>query len=537
MTKVTLAQPQNNKEKLMRCHARIKSVFIFLLFSPLSFAMLGAAHAAPAFPGISKVVQPNSASISVRLRGDEWNNWVETVGGFTIAQSRSGYWEYVISYDEGTPILSGIRAELAPPENVRRGVGPSVVVPVFTEEQNKNTRKERWGPPYGKFKGNVLFILAEFKNVKGTYSQNSFAKMLKTDIARYYKRASNNRVKIIPAKETHGKRNNGVVGWINLGYNHPNTRGNTSKKNRDLAKKAIIKANKYVNFKSYDKNKDGYTDSDELAVVVIVAGYESSYSAKNPGVWGHAWSIWPLPKVDGVYVGRYRSGVNGYTQVGERQGDHQATIGIIAHEIGHQIFGLPDLYDTDGSSDGIGVFGLMGGGSWGKRSVDRYAGQTPVLPCAWTKYEQEWVNAKKIKKGRRVIKASGMSATGVGTVYVSETGRSGEYFLIEHRNATGYDKGLQTTLGKSFGGLAIWHVDDNAEGKQANDRHRHVDLEEADRTETYGEKTDLWFSGNAVSFNNTSKPNSKRYHKKKSNVCINKIGKAGKVSISAIWGC
>lgn len=174
-------------------------------------------------------------------------------------------------------------------KNLRRSVRPSVIVPVFTEEQTENNKREESDPPYGKFKGNVLFILAEFKNTKGTYSQSSFAKMLKTDLARYFKRASNNRVKIIPAKETHGTKNNGVVGWINLGYNHPNTLGNTGKKNKDLVRKAIIKANKCVNLKSYDKNKDGYTDADELAVVVIVAGYESAYSVQKPGVLGHAW--------------------------------------------------------------------------------------------------------------------------------------------------------------------------------------------------------------------------------------------------------
>ena len=152
-------------------------------------------------------------------------------------------------------------------------------------------------------------------------------------------------------------------------------------------------------------------------------------------------SIWPPAKVDGVYVGRY-------SQCGEKHGDHpwsidhHATVGIMAHELGHQIFGLPDLYDYDNSSDGIGVFGLMGKGIWGQKSTDAYAGQTPVLPSAWTKYEQEWVNAKEVKKGKRTIKAAGMSATGVNTVYVLETGKSGEYFLIEYRTASGYDKGL-----------------------------------------------------------------------------------------------
>ncbi len=41
---------------------------------------------------------------------------------------------------------------------------------------------------------------------------------------------------------------------------------------------------------------------------------------------------------------------------------HQATIGVMAHEFGHTI-NWPDLYDTDGSSNGgVGTWSLMAAG-------------------------------------------------------------------------------------------------------------------------------------------------------------------------------
>ncbi len=40
------------------------------------------------------------------------------------------------------------------------------------------------------------------------------------------------------------------------------------------------------------------------------------------------------------------------------------TCGVFAHEMGHAAFGLPDLYDTDNSSEGLGNWSLMAGGSW-----------------------------------------------------------------------------------------------------------------------------------------------------------------------------
>ena len=42
-------------------------------------------------------------------------------------------------------------------------------------------------------------------------------------------------------------------------------------------------------------------------------------------------------------------------------GNKMIEIGIFCHEFGH-VLGLPDLYDTDDSSPGIGEWGLMGSG-------------------------------------------------------------------------------------------------------------------------------------------------------------------------------
>ena len=59
-------------------------------------------------------------------------------------------------------------------------------------------------------------------------------------------------------------------------------------------------------------------------------------------------------------------------------------IGVFCHEFGHA-FGLPDLYDTDGGSAGVGHWCLMGSGNW----------NTPTNPAhmsAWSKSELGWAN-------------------------------------------------------------------------------------------------------------------------------------------------
>ena len=516
--------------------------FIVALFFGL---ILEEVQSAPAFPGITQIVQPNGAVVAARLKGDEWTHWVETLDGFSIAKSESDYWQYVRSYDEATPVLSGIRADHRPPVSLQRRIRPATKLP----EALRNTTNRRAQTPLripgGDFKGSVLFILAEFTNRKGKYSQRSFADFIKNDIAHYYKKASNNKVKLTPAKETHGKKNNGVIGWINLGYRHPNTQG-ANARNGVLTRRAIIKADQYIDFKAYDKNDDGYTDADELAVIVIVAGYETATTpTKTPSVWGHASTIPSPPKLDGVIVGAGRGNVMGYSQFGEIQVsgtvEHQATMGIMVHEIGHHIFGLPDLYDSDYSSNGIGAFCVMASGTWGQASTDAYGGQTPVLPSAWVRHTMGWVKTKSITRGRRTIRAAGRSTSGASTVYQSY-GRlggvtAGEYFLVEYRNSSGYDKGLWTFLGNNtFGGIAIWHVDENMTNN-TDDTHRLVDLEGADGDDSAVLVTNLWYSSNGSRFSKTSTPDSKSYDGTSSAVCIKNFSAAGKNAIKATWGC
>ncbi len=50
------------------------------------------------------------------------------------------------------------------------------------------------------------------------------------------------------------------------------------------------------------------------------------------------------------------------------------THGVYVHEFGHA-FGLPDLYDVDYSSKGVGHWSLMSGGSW-NGNLGRYPGSS-----------------------------------------------------------------------------------------------------------------------------------------------------------------
>ena len=495
--------------------SQTNQLFMFALVTGL-LTLLGfsdPSYAVPANPGVFDVSQPDGAVFKARAVGDEHRNWTETEAGFSIAKAANGYWQYL--QNSQSPILTGIPAHHGPPAGVvqhaRPVTGPSTAPTVGEIQAALGVA------PVGNFSGSVLYILADFTDRAGTYNEASWGTFVSNNVADYYNKASYGKVTLTPAVESFGTANNGVVGWLNMGYAHPNTASNPGvAATQMLVRDAVIAADPYVDYASYDTNANGVVDPEELAIVVIVAGYEAAYggaAALSPSTWGHKWGTGAYaPVVDGKSVQLYC--MFGEIHATSTITPHQATMGVQVHELGHLIFGLPDLYDTDGSSGGIGAWGLMSGGSWGAKTGE-YQGATPVLPSAWSKYNRGWVDGVASSGAISLHGAGSTSATSANTVARFSTSNVNEYYLLENRQNTGYDQGLQRYTGGSFGGLAIWHIDENVL-TNSNDAHRKVDLEAADGltgpSGTGGARaTDLWYVGNKTTFNSLSSPNSYLY--------------------------
>jgi M6 family metalloprotease-like protein len=179
-------------------------------------------------------------------------------------------------------------------------------------------------------------------------------------------------------------------------------------------------------------------DPYELGILMIIAGYENSYggaTACPPRIWGHAGSLGAAVNLDGVSL-------RDSCMVGERHASnppgcgtvHQTTIGIICHELGHHTPGLPDLYDTDGSSEGIGEWGVMSSGNWNQSGA--FPGDTPAHLTGWDKvaagFVAPWVIANP-SPGFIVVPTN--TAASLGRVWV-DLYKRGESFLLESRGAT-----------------------------------------------------------------------------------------------------
>lgn len=86
-------------------------------------------NAVPAAPRISEITQPDGTKFKARLRGDEWNNWVETEDGYTVLEdTTTGWWYYAIPDDE-----HGIKRSMHPAGkvdptnfNIKKGLLPKM---------------------------------------------------------------------------------------------------------------------------------------------------------------------------------------------------------------------------------------------------------------------------------------------------------------------------------------------------------------------------------------------------------------------------
>lgn len=228
----------------------------------------------------------------------------------------------------------------------------------------------------------MLVVLVDFQDSPGVVPEEFFDALLfgtekSLRSARiYYREVSYGRIDI-----DHGGNSPSSIGWqmaqFDAAYytNGMYGLGSYPKNSQKLVEDVVDAINPFVDFSDYDNDGDGYVDG----LLVVHSGVGAEFSGSADDIWSHKWRIWEQKKVDGVVVSEYAIMPEYWT------GPGSMTIGVFCHEMGH-LFGLPDLYDTDGSSAGIGRWGLMGGGSW-----NGVLGDNPAWMGAWARMQLGWV--------------------------------------------------------------------------------------------------------------------------------------------------
>jgi immune inhibitor A len=511
-----------------------------LLACLLALVIFAGVQAAPASPLLFTLTQPDGAAFSARQWGDEWNHGLETLDGYTILlDPRSGYWVYAALGADGWLAPAHVDGDLQLVSQVDPRAIPKHLRPAGPAGTPRSAALAGPAAPGvgSQFSGNqpTLVILVRFTNVAPVYSQADFSNRLfwyGDSLAVYYNEVSYNRLHIVPAAENDtaigGSADNGVIGWVNVGYEHPNPgKGDT----RQLARDALFAADPYINYALYDANSNGIISTDELHLFIVAAGYEASYAPSGtPAVWANNWWVdgWDCPSYDTVMLGCIGEGSNnayggGYSIIGEKMGDHMSTLGVMAHELGHDIR-WPDLYNTDPAplTNGVGDWSVMGTGSW--RTYYGEMGNWPTHPGAWEKYYQGWLSPTAINDEQNWIYAPQVETNptayllrhnpgGLNWDFLHHSG-TGEYFLVEYRQKTGFDLDLPGC------GVLIWHINENAPSDYTanNSTQPLVSLEQADGAYHLENKQNQGDAGDAFinasghgTFNAFSTPNSLLY--------------------------
>ncbi|MFX0200785.1 MAG: FG-GAP-like repeat-containing protein, partial [Candidatus Hodarchaeota archaeon] len=436
-------------------------------------------------PELKVFYQPDGKNFQGRILGDEFVIFYETEDGYSIEKNDQGFWCYA---------KIGSNGRLEASEFIVGETKPNIYIgrkhlrhdlKIMTNIQSKrkefyeslqlfeplkalkgNAQDEYNLTPSSPISYNLAVLLIEFPDTPRTYAPEEFFQLLFSEGFTYVSPA--------PGEEAFGS----LRDYYNI-----------------VSNEQFFITGEVFAWVLSDHNKSFYESSDSFIYEAVTKsgvdlnafnGYVVIYAGSVGLASG---KLWPRTEVTG--------GTLHYIMPEKWLQKYDFTpIGVHCHEFGH-LLGLPDLYDTDFSSPGIGVWGLMGSGNYGNGHHER-----PFHLSIWSKIYLGWISPTTIYD-------NDLTRLSLGPVEIS-----GEviklisfesFFLVENRQQIGYDLNLPGS------GLLIWHIDERF-GQQNFERHRIVDLEEADGEEDRGDAGDPFpgITSNTI-FNATSNPSSQDY--------------------------
>lgn len=130
--------------------------------------------------------------------------------------------------------------------------------------------------------------------------------------------------------------------------------------------------------------------------------------------------------------------------------------GILTANVG-SFLGLPDLFNTETGSSGIGQFGLMDGAG-----IFSYYGLFPPLPSAWERIFMGWDTPFDISLSDEAPITLPSVALGDASARVARHRiSSDEYFLVENRHRDPQDTGVELTFRLPDGSIETRTFDNN----------------------------------------------------------------------------
>ena len=197
----------------------------------------------------------------------------------------------------------------------------------------------------------------------------------------------------------------------------------------------------------YDWNDDGYVDQ----ILILFAGKGQNNGGGSNTIWANQWRLseqseepfyreWghPYEVCEGLLVDNYGvfpelTGKNTY-----------GTFGTLCHEYGHCL-GLPDFY-YGSATQVVGRWDIM---DYGNYNDDGFC------PPGYSAHERMylgWLDAKELTESTSVTALGPLVESGEAYL-IRNDGWADEYYVIENRQQTGWDKSLPGS------GILVFHVD------------------------------------------------------------------------------
>lgn len=422
---------------------------LYLMLSML-FAFGAAANAIPAKKLQKVITLTNGTQVSVELRGDEYLSWWEGTDGTAYRTTTADDTVFEAFDLEAQKPAAAARRARAEQGRVAR------LARVKNSLKGADDKMRGLGGDHITYKGvkKGLVVLVDFKNKKFADGHD----------LEYYKNVINGKDfsdeeegYVGSVRDYFLAQSNGqfeldfdVVGPVtmskNYGYYGNDGAYQKDEKVYEMIKEACDGIQDQVNLKDYDWDGDGEADQ----VFFLYAGLGQASGGSHSTIWPHESELryWPC----GVLS--YSTGkINTYACANELQPETQgssryisAGIGTICHEFSHCL-GFADMYDTTGGGGyGMSVFDVMDQGSYNGNGF---------VPCNYTAFERiyaGWVEPIELIDPATVKDMKSVSDYGRPFIMYNYK-NTNEYFLMENRQNTGWDKGLYGS-----NGLLIVHV-------------------------------------------------------------------------------
>lgn len=404
----------------MKISAKILSFLIFLLTNVLSYAV-------PAYPRPRGVTNPDGSEVTLRLLGDEYGHVTVDADGRVMSQDADGNWRAV----------------------------PEASVKSMTTRSRRTRKVNRSSFPC---RGEVrsLIVLVDFPDIRFStdliYDEvdqmlnlPGFDRREHIGCAADYFRAQSQGL-FDPSFDVYGP----VRASKSATYYGQNDGNGDDMYAHELAIEICRALDGQIDFSRYDLDEDGQIDN----LYFFYAGYGENFAGnKAAWIWPHADHIdsYDIPASERTFDGKVLNSYGCCAELYGSTGTDITAIGTFCHEFGH-ILGLPDTYDVNYSDDGSTYhpdqWDVMASGSY--LPLTRNSGAVPAGYSALERWLLGWAEPIDISAAQSV-ELQALQSTGM-SVRVS-TADPDEFFLIENRQQSGYDRYLPSH------GMLAWHID------------------------------------------------------------------------------